>query len=226
MNLYLFILENKLVFEILYSLIIAFICGMIVVKADKIFGLSSYQGIRYFRNAFLFFGVAFIARYVFGVFSDLSLDYSYLIQIVFEYFLIMAGFFLLYSLIWKRIDSKKTIHKSSLFNSKITIFHLIAIIFAVIDCFWRSYFLMFASQILLFLYASIISFLNYKKKGKRHKFLKFYFIAMLLSLIAWTLNLLAASIFQWNPIVLIQIGIINITFFLLFLLGVIKFTSK
>ena len=224
MNLYLFILENKFIFEILYALIIASICSLIVMKTDKIYGLSSHQGIRYFRNAFLFFGIAFLARYIFGVFSDMSWSYPYLVQIAFEYFLIMAGFFLLYSLIWKKLNSKKV--KNSLLNSKLIIFHLIALALAITDSFLGNYFLMFSSQILIFIYASIISFINFRKKGKEHKFLRFYFIAMLLSLIAWALNLLAASVFQWNPMVLIQIGIINVTFFLLFLLGVIKFTSK
>lgn len=223
MDLYSLIIENRLVLELLYALIIASICLAIVFKTDKYFRLSSHQGIRYFRNAFFFYGIAFIMRYIFEIFTDFSIDYAYLIKITFEYFLIMAGFFLFYSLIWKKIEIKNSY--SSLLNPKILIFHFAALIIAVMDYLWNAYYFMFFSQIIIFSYASIISYLNYRKNN-RHEFPKFYFIAMLMSLVAWILNLFAALYFNWNRLILINIGIINVLFFLLFLYGVIKVTKK
>lgn len=226
MSLYSLILENKVVLEIFYALIISFICMIIVLKTDRFYKLSLHQGIRYFRNAFFFYGIAFIVRYMFGLFSDLSIDYAYALRILFEYFIVMAGFFLFYSLVWKKFESSKEEYISSLFNLKIAIFHVMAIILAMLDNLWLTYYFMFFSQIIIFFYASVISFINYRNQGRQHKFLKFYFVAMLLSFTAWLLNLLAASYFKWHPGVLIPIGVINVIFFLLFLYGVIKVAQK
>jgi len=225
MNLYSLIIENKLVLEIIYALAISLICAVIVIKTDKFFRLSMHKGIRYFRNAFFFYGVAFIGRYVFGILSDLEFNAVYVAQIVFEYFLVMAGFFLLYSLIWRKFESSEEEYFSSLFNAKIAVFHLMALIIAVMDNLWMTYNFMFFSQIIIFFYASVIAYINYKKDGKRHKFPKFYFIAMLLSLSFWILNFLAETYFEWNHSILINIGVMNIIFFLLFLYGVIKVTK-
>ena len=66
-ELYSFIAENKDLFRFFYSAIIVFICFIIVMKTDRLFKISSHQGIRYFRNAFLFYGIAFALRYVLGL---------------------------------------------------------------------------------------------------------------------------------------------------------------
>jgi threonine/homoserine/homoserine lactone efflux protein len=84
---------------------------------------------------------------------------------------------------------------------------------------------MFSSQIIIFVLASVISYINYKKNGRQHKFLKLYFIAMILSLITWVLNFLVASFLDWNKGVLTNVYLINIVIFLLFLYGVIKVTG-
>jgi len=218
------ILQNKWILEILYMLLVSSICLVIVSKADRFYRLSSHQGIRYFRNAFLFFALGFIIRYIFGLFSDFSLGYYEVVRGMFEYSLVMAGFFLLYSLIWKKFEFSKRDDETSLFNGKIMVFHSIAVIVAILDILWENYNFMFASQIMTFLFASIISFANYKQM-KKHKFPKFYFVAMFLGLVAWVLNFLVATCFNWSPIVLIDIGLINGIFFLLILCGVIKITN-
>lgn len=225
MDLYSLIAENKLVLELAYAFAVSIICMIIVLKTDRFFRLSFHQGIRYFRNAFFFYGIAFIARYLFGIFSDFSIVYADMIRVIFEYFFVMAGFFLLYSLVWKKFESSEQ-DKSSLFNSKIAIFHLMAFVIAVLDSLWTTYSFMFFSQIIIFFYASAVSYLNYRENGKQRKFLKFHFIAMLLGFSAWILNFLAASYFEWNHGLLVDVGIINIIFFLLFLYGVIKVTQR
>jgi len=222
MELSLLILQNKWILELAYAILIASVALIIFAKTDKFFRLSLHHGIKYFRNAFLFYAVAFVARYIFGVFSDLSIDYSEVLRVFFEYFLVMAGFFLLYSLVWKKFDSEKD---SSMFNGRIMIFHAIALVIAIMDNLWQTYFFMFTSQIIIFLSASLISYKN-SRKVKSAKFSKFYFIAMLLGLGAWVLNLLVAFYFNWRHFVLLDIGIINSMFFLLILYGVIKITKN
>jgi len=178
--------------------------------------------LRYLRNAFFFYGLAFLARYLFGVILP-TINYTIIFPI-FEYLIVLAGFFLLYSLTWKKFNPTETGH-SSLFNSHVIIFHAMSIIIAVLDTLLGTFNFMFYSQIILFFYASLIAYSNYSKNPKR-KFLKFYFVAMLLELFIWILNLLTATLFSFNRLLLLNIGIINVIFFLLILYGVAKVTKK
>jgi hypothetical protein len=220
------ILENKWILELLYAFVICAICMAIVLKTDRFYRLSLHQGIRYFRNAFFFYGIAFVGRYFFGLLFDISFNYLFVAQLFFEFFLVMAGFFLFYSLVWRKFESKKVHYFTSLVNSKIIVFELLALTIAVFDTLLQTYYFMFFSQILIFFCASIIAYSNFIRKDKKHKFPKFYFAAMLLELTAWILNYLVAAYFNWRHLVLIDIGILNAIVFLLFLYGVIKITKK
>jgi hypothetical protein len=228
MDIYNWMILNKELLKTFYGLIIGIICMIIVIKTDKLFRLSLHQGIRYFRNAFFFYGLAFIMRYFVGsdyFFSGGGDLYHSLLQIFFEFFLIMAGFSLLYSLIWKKFETEK-ISISSLFNIRAVIFYLMAIIIVALDFIWQTYSFMFISQIILFIIAGLISGVNCIREGDKHKFLKFYFLAMVLSLAAWLTNAIIALYFNWHKIGLIDIYVLNIIIFLLFLFGVIIVTKK
>jgi hypothetical protein len=95
MDIYSFIIANKDLFKIIYAFLIILICLFIVLKTHKLFHLSLHPGIRYFRNAFFLYGIAFFARY----FLSLVIKQPLVTTSIFEFFIIMAGFFLLYSLI-------------------------------------------------------------------------------------------------------------------------------
>ena len=222
------IIANREVIKIFYGLLIAIICLIIVSISHRLYHLSFYEGIRYFRNAFLFFGIAFIIRYIIGGFANfglISIDYLVPITILFEFFLIMAGFFLLYSLIWKRIEGTKGSF-SSILNSRILIFYVMAFIITILDYLWGGYYFMFLSQIFIFVSATIISYINYARNGKKRGFLKFYFVAMVLALIAWILNAITAFIFNWERSALVFVYFLNIIIFLLFLYGIIRIIKK
>jgi len=222
-EIYEFVIENKEIIKVVYGLIIGIICVAIVVKTDRLFKLSYHEGIRYFRNAFFFYGIAFIIRYIFGsmLFPFVALDSYSVIKVFFEYFLIMAGFFLFYSLLWKKIEAKEHAY-SSLFNAKILVFYIMSLVFVILDYVWETYAFMFISQIFLFFFLSVLSFINYKKDKLKHTFPRFYFIAVFIGLIAWILNLAAALWLQWNVIILIGIYILDVFVFLIFLAGVIN----
>jgi hypothetical protein len=225
MEFYDLLIQNKETLKIVYGLFITLICFFIVLKTHKLFKLSFHQGIRYFRNAFLFYGLAFFTRYIIGSFYFPTQTGFYL-NLIFEFFLIMTGFFLLYSLTWKKFETPPNTYKSSLFNPVVIVFYLMAFSIALADFFWRNYYFMFVSQILIFLILSVISFNNYFNDDKKAKFLKFYFIAMVLTLTTWILNALASLIFEWNKGILINIYLVNLIVFTLFLFGVIKVTKK
>lgn len=227
MELYNLIVDNKEIIKIFYALVIGLICAVITIKAHKLFRLSFHQGIRYFRNAFFFYGMAFIFRYFLGsiYFNPILEEYNFLGYIAFEFFLIMAGFFLLYSLLWKKFENGDHYH-SSLFNTPIMVFYLMTFIIIALDHTWNKYAFMFFSQFIIFGIASFISYKNYSKDKGKHKFLKFYFLAMVLSLVAWLLNFLLVIWIGWNQGVLMNIYGLNIIIFLLFLYGVTKIARK
>ena len=221
MDLYGFALENKEILKLVYALIIVLVCVVIVFKTNKLFRLSSHNGIRYFRNAFFFYGVGFVVRYVLGSKMIFPIFPFSVIGVLFEFFFVMAGFFLIYSLMWKKFESPETDYTSSLFNSKIFIFYVLALLIVVLDSLWSTNTFMFFSQIIVFAFNSFISYSNHKKrKGK--PFLRFYFLAMLLAFFAWALNAVAEIYFNWNQAIIINIYILNLVFFLLFLFGVSK----
>ncbi len=220
------LIANKEWLKIIYALIILAICSIIGVRTNRLFKLSLHQGIRYFRNAFLFYGVGFFSRYfllalashyhekIFALFS----------RFLFEFFMIMAGFFLLYSLVWRKFEKEGRATKSSLFNLGVLFFYFITLILVLLDLIWNFYYFMFFSQVILFFFASCLSCKNYLAKGKERGFLKFYFIAMLLGLIAWSLNAAVVLFFNYNQKIVIDIYLANLVFFFLFLYGIIKTT--
>ncbi|MBU0894209.1 MAG: hypothetical protein KKF48_03670 [Nanoarchaeota archaeon] len=227
MDFYTWIITNKELFKIFYALIILIICIVIVLKTNRLFKLSLHPGIRYFRNAFFFYGIGFLIRYFIGtpfVYENILPNSHAFINLAFEFFLVMGGFFLLYSLLWKRFETDVPSF-SSLFNSRILILYAITIIAVILDSLWKMNYIMFVSQIIIFIFASVISYSNLIKSKNKHMFLKYYFTAMSLSLIAWILNALAALYFEWNNIILVNIYVLNMIVFLLFLYGVIKVTK-
>ena len=222
------VIQNKEAIKLVYGIIVVAISLIIVYISHRLFHLSYYDGLRYFRNAFLFFAIGFFFRYIaveIFLLGSINPDYSIIIKILFEYFLVMAGFFLLYSLFWKKFEYPKGSY-SSLLNARIYIFYIMSLCIVLLDLLWNFYYFMFFSQFLIFLAASIISYNNYSKKGKKSAFLKYYFAAMILTLIAWILNAVAPLFFNWNQALVISVYAINILIFLTFLIGVVKITKK
>jgi len=224
MDIYNLIVTNKFLLEVIYAFVLSLICLVILFKTDRYFRLSLHSGLRYFRNAFLFYGLAFFWKFLFAEAIKLNDFQVPISQFFFEYLLVMGGLFLLYSLIWKKFHTKPKV--SSLFNSKISFLHLFAATIAIIDCLIGKYFLLFSSQIIIFGLASIIAFKNYKTKNKKSSFSRFYFLALLMGTVAWVLNFLTAFLFGWNIILLIDVGILNIIFFLLVLFGILKIIKQ
>tara|TARA_Y100000310_G_C20671621_1_gene810613 strand:+ start:1872 stop:2555 length:684 start_codon:yes stop_codon:yes gene_type:complete len=222
------LLSNKELLKIIYALIICFICGVIVLKTDRLFKLSDYQGLRYFRNAFFFYGLAFFVKFILGGISNPLPNYDRLyfeiVNILFEFLIIVAGFFLFYSLIWKKVEKEKSYH--SLFNLRTSVFYVVSFTITYFDFVININLFMYLSQIILFSLMGRISFKNYLSYGKKYKFLKYYLFIIILGLITWILNLGLDYFLGGNGIIKIYVYIINMVFFLLFLYGAMKITKR
>ena len=228
MQQYNWIIENRELLKLALNAILFLICFIIVIKTHRIFKLSEHNGIRYFRNAFLFYGLAFVARYFLSAdcFSIIHFAITPLLAIalwiIYEFLFVMAGFFLLYSLLWKRLGGRS----SSLFNVPIFILYALAMIIAILDFFWLGYDIMFFSQIIVFSFAGGIAFEKYGANLEGTGFLKLYLSVILLMLLTRIIHFFVSSAFEWNTLGIITVYSLEIFTFLLFLYGIIKVTQE
>ncbi len=178
--------------EILYSFIIIVCSLMIYYGTKEIYELSSYKGLKFFRQAFLFFALAYFFRSfiklilfyfnVHGIFSIspklLNPLVSQITLILFMYFSTMAIFYLLYSVIYKKWN----------YEHRIYLFHMLAFALAIFSVVSRNPFSYLGLNILLLVFVFVVVYVSYKnsKKTKGHNLYAIY----VLLLFFWILNII------------------------------------
>lgn len=185
---------TRLVVELVYTLIVVFLCFTIYYKTREIYDLTKYEGVKYFRITFLFFGLAFLFRFIsvfvmlMGITFDIEIS-RYLFRIfplVFNgYFSTMAILSLIYSIIWKELHFK---HMLILSNA-------IAIIISGIAFFSREPDLLILTQAVL-LFFTILMAVNFYRRSKKISGL---FILYILFSLFWIVNLLALTPRRFLP---------------------------
>lgn len=107
---------TRFTIELAYTLIAVILCFLIYFKTKEIYDLTKHKGISYFRKTFLFFGMAYITRFVFHFLkiSNIWLDLYIprrtmgpIFMLFTAYFSTMALLCLIYSTTWKRFSSKE-----------------------------------------------------------------------------------------------------------------------
>ena len=170
--------------EIIYAFVII-ACSLIIYFATKeLYELSSHKGIKYFRQAFLFFALAYFFRSFIKVIL-LYLDVREIRQVlpsfgnvtlfIFMYFSAMAIFYLLYSVVHKK------------YHDKINIFwfHLIALVIALISVLIKTPTTYLILNLVLFAFIAIVVYIARSGKKKHN----LYVIYILLS-VFWIFNIL------------------------------------
>jgi len=151
---------TRLAVELAYTLIVVFLCFTIYYKTREIFDLTKHKGIKYFRMTFLFFGLAYISRFIFFLFllMVITLDVFYMRHIFGIFPLVFIGYFstigilsLTYSILWKKLHINHTFSKHIFL-----IFNIIAVLISGIAFFSRSPFILILAQVLLLIFTSII----------------------------------------------------------------------
>ena len=191
---------TRLAVELAYTLIVVFLCFSIYYKTREIFDLTKHEGIKYFRITFLFFGLAYISRfisvllkliivtfdiyfpmYLFGIFSLVFIGY----------FSTMAILSLTYSVLLKKIYIKHTFLKHTFL-----LFNIIAILISGIAFFTRSPFILILAQAVLLIFTSIIVayyiFSNLRK-------ISGLYILYILFFLFWIVNLFTLSPRRFLP---------------------------
>lgn len=212
--------------ELIYSIVIIACSLMIYFGTKELYELSYHKGIKYFREAFLLFAIAYFFRYSIkfilqyfnvGMILDMQKKISqfYFGQItlfIFIYFSSMAIFYLLYSVIWKKLNHK-TIYIS----------HAVAILFATLTILSRNPLTQLTINILLFFIALLTVYIADKSQKKKTKH-SLYTIYVLLSFF-WILNILEILIPHFLQSIQILIYIPSTIIFLIILYKVLKKTG-
>jgi hypothetical protein len=206
------------VVELIFASIIVFSSFFIYFRTKKLYDLTYHKGIKSFRDAFFYWGLAFFVRYLGYISLQLPTHIRFIAttisSLIFFYGLSMAGFSLVYSLIWK-----------NLIQGKFYLLHITAIIISILNIFYVPN-LMFYSQFVILFYGIGISYSNYKKEGQKHKFLQLYFIGLILAFAGYMVNFLSDLIIPYFESIIFYSYSLTICVFLIFVYGVIKVVKR
>lgn len=215
--------------ELFYSFVIIVCSLMIYFGTKELYELSSYKGIKYFRQAFLFFAIAYFFRsfikFVIMYFNTSGIiDFSPVIfgatglitQILFMYFSSMAIFYLLYSVMWKKWSGN---------SHRILIFHSLAAILALISILSRNPLVYLGLNIFLLIIVLFVVYVSYQHTKNKKRGYNLYLIYVLLS-IFWILNIVDTLLPRLFQDLQLFIYLASTGVFLLILYRVIKKTGS
>jgi hypothetical protein len=172
--------------EIVFSLLIIAICILIYFKTKEIYDLSKHKGIRFFRNTFLFFSLAYLFRILFlsihfsGIFWEFHnmRTIRFIPLTIVGLFSSLAIVSLTLSIIWKKNSSK-------------TIEYLMYVLVAIItigSILYKSPFTILFLELILFIFAITISMVGLWQKKKKNHLPNLIFIYALLFL-SWLVSI-------------------------------------
>lgn len=175
----------RLSVEIAYTLIVVILCFTIYYKTRELYDLTKHEGISHFRITFLFFGLAYISRFILflTVLMGITFDIHFPRNIFAVFPLVFSGYFstmailsLSYSILWKKIQVKHTF----------LLFNVIAVLISGVAFISRSPFLLTLAQAVLLIFtAMIIVYYIIRKSGKISQLYILYFLFF----IFWIVNL-------------------------------------
>lgn len=175
--------------EVVYSLLILILCLVIFYKTKDLYDLTEHKGIKYFRLAFLFFGVSYLLRIALSlviVYTDLVTGFGFQRQmnelyvlIPFAYFSFLAILSLTYSLVWNKIKLGKI--NEVLAINLLSLVLLFSILFGPLT--------FFTTQLIIVIFCFVlIIILSEKKQKKKHHFSTLK-ISYILLLVFWLFNI-------------------------------------
>jgi len=116
--------------EFIYTLVIVFLCFLVYYKTKEMYDLTKHKGIKYFRFAFLFFGLSYACRFLIHLIqlSLIAFDFILPKRFLFPVFMVPVGYFstmailfLAYSLVWKKLKYRKFINLANIIALTISI---------------------------------------------------------------------------------------------------------
>ncbi len=173
--------------ELTYSLVLVMLCLLVFFKTKEIYELTSHKGIKYFREAFMFFAIAYLFRFLAQISMFYQVNFGMhprlmplICLLPFAFASSMALLSLAYSTLWKKFNFKD--------YNELHILYLLAFIITITVVITQSALIFLGSQALLFIIAIVMSYKNFKEKKKKSHFASLYTTYGLLFLF-WLFNL-------------------------------------
>lgn len=211
--------------EVFYSFVIILCALLIYFGTKELYQLSSHKGIKYFRLAFLFFAISYffrsIIKFTLLVFDPRQLMHSFpilfgpLTQTIFMYFSSMAVFYLLYSVLWKKLESKNLL----------PLFHVLAAMIAIILLLFHNTFFHLIVNVILLLFVATVFLVSHRDSKKKKKKSWFYLIYLLL-FVFWILNVLDILVPTFLQTFQLLIYLASTTIFVFILYKVLRKTGN
>lgn len=173
---------SRFIIELGYTLIVVFLCFLIYFKTREIYSLTKHKGVYYFRNTFLFFGLAYIFRFIFDAIriSHVWLDLYIPREIMGPASMLFTGYLstmallcLIYSTVWKRFSSKEFFIAAN----------FLAAVIAIAAAYSPPIFMI--TQVVLLVIAIVLSFFL-REKSRFPRIFVLYFLLF----VFWVISLL------------------------------------
>lgn len=184
---------NFIIMELIFSTIVIVLALLIYFRTREMYLLTKHKGIRYFRNSFLFFGLAFFFRFFFHlVMMSRIIDFGVphwimgAVSLTFtSYLSTMAIFFLVLSTLWKYTKS----------NALLYLAHAFAAVIVILVGYFRTPEILGLAQLVLLIFAVVLSYMSYRE-SKKHSQL---FMIYILMFIIWIFEILVLGPFRFLP---------------------------
>ncbi len=174
--------------DLVFTLLAVLFCFLIYAKTRETYRLTQHKGIGYFRDAFLFFGLSYVLRFMFGItmLSGIAFDlvppramfmpFMLSMPLLLGYFSTIGIFYLIFSTIWKKFDNRDMLFVG----------HSAAIALSIVAFITDSTLILLCLQCALLGAAVTLKFVMHKKGEKMSQTKLLYLLVALL----WFINLL------------------------------------
>jgi hypothetical protein len=175
---------TRFIIEISFTLITTILCFMIFFKTKESYNLTKHEGIKYFREAFLLFGISYIFRFLLGLIMIFNIAFNFIIpkDMFAPIFIMGMGYistiglwYLIFSSIWKNF-SKKSLMITG---------HLTAILLSLVSFSLHSHLIILYAQFVLLIIGIVLIFKNTTKTKKITQTKILYILTSFL----WLINL-------------------------------------
>jgi hypothetical protein len=173
--------------ELGFALVALVFCLLTYFRTREAYSLTKHNGIKYFRDAFLFFGFAYLLRFLFSAvfLSRVILEFDPQRNILIPFSIILLGYFstmsilyMIFSTVWKSIKS----------NTTIRLAHVLAILVSILGFITGSPIVLLIINMVLIIIAIVLIF-----SKKDHKNRMNTRILYMLVLLVWVINLFIAG---------------------------------
>ena len=191
------------IIELLFTLISFAFCFIIYKKTREVYDLTKHQGIGYFSQAFLFFGLSYVMRFVFRLlfFWREGLEFlpRWITMPIFilplGYFSTIGLFYLIFSSVSKKIKTRDFVFLA----------HGVAVLLSIVSFIARSPWFLLYFQSALIVIALVLNSVVSEKKISQAKVL-YALIAFIWLIHLWVLG--RPGPFEWDVVFgLITIGL-------------------